>query len=415
MVKHLTTHERADAPAELLQLADQCVKCGLCLAVCPTYAQTQHEADSPRGRIALIQGWLHGELALTDRLAAHLDGCLQCRACEVACPSLVAYGRLSVAAKAHRVAALPAWRRYLQRLLLQSLSDARLTRWLGTIARIMVNVGLTRVLTSANNAPLRSWRRLAVVIATTAQRIKPRSAPETSFDLFVGCVGESTQGTALAATLQVCDWLGVAVKVTAQPECCGALLRHHGEIAAAANLRQHCVDQHAGRQLIGLASACVAELRTEPALQTTQELCAWLLQLPWPETLTLRPLPARVLVHEPCSHRNLLGGTAAVYQLLARIPGLEIIPLPGNDQCCGAAGTYLLQHPEMADRLLAAKVTASAALVPEFIVTTNPGCALHLAAGLREAGLAISVCHPVELIAQQWPTSSVGDANRAFD
>jgi glycolate oxidase iron-sulfur subunit len=104
------------------------------------------------------------------------------------------------------------------------------------------------------------------------------------------------------------------------------------------------------------------------------------------------------LVHEPCSHRNLLKDTGAVYRLLARIPGLDAQPLPGNAACCGAAGTYLLDQPEMAGALLAPKLAALAELAPAYLVTTNPGCALHLAAGIEEAGLAIQVCHPVELI-----------------
>ncbi|MFZ0789724.1 MAG: 4Fe-4S dicluster domain-containing protein, partial [Chromatiaceae bacterium] len=74
-------------PDQLLGLADQCVKCGFCLPHCPTYAKLGNEADSPRGRIALIQGWASGQLELTPRLSAHLDGCLTCRACEDACPS----------------------------------------------------------------------------------------------------------------------------------------------------------------------------------------------------------------------------------------------------------------------------------------------------------------------------------------
>ena len=98
-------------PDQLLTLADQCVKCGLCLPHCPTFMLLGNEADSPRGRIALIQGWASGGLAMSPALARHLDGCLGCRACEAACPSLVAYGRLIDGAKAARLDAKPAWRR----------------------------------------------------------------------------------------------------------------------------------------------------------------------------------------------------------------------------------------------------------------------------------------------------------------
>jgi glycolate oxidase iron-sulfur subunit len=117
--------------------------------------------------------------------------------------------------------------------------------------------------------------------------------------------------------------------------------------------------------------------------------------------LELLPLPRWVLVHEPCSHRNLLGGNAAVHRLLSRIPGLEVDALTGNSRCCGAAGTYMIQQPAMAESLLADKSKAIARAAPDIVVTTNAGCALHLAAGIREAGLRVEVCHPVELIARQ--------------
>jgi glycolate oxidase iron-sulfur subunit len=73
----------------LLRDADACVKCGACLPVCPTYARTRHEADSPRGRIGLTQGLIAGRLAADPALSAHLDGCLQCRFCEAVCPAQV--------------------------------------------------------------------------------------------------------------------------------------------------------------------------------------------------------------------------------------------------------------------------------------------------------------------------------------
>ncbi|MBK1718919.1 hypothetical protein CKO27_14940 [Thiocystis violacea] len=389
---------------DLLDLADQCVKCGLCLPHCPTYAKTRQEGDSPRGRIALIQGWATGQFAMTATLEGHLDGCLTCRACESACPSLVAYGRLADAAKARRVERLPRWRRARKRLWLHLLSSARVMRSLGRLARGYRASGLARVaeITWLARLPrLGVFHRLVAAMGLTARPLIGRDPEIADLDLFVGCSGSSAQGPAIEAALAVCERIGLRASLSSESACCGAMMRHNGFPEEADGYREHCAQRHRGRVLVGLASACVAELREHPELGDTWELCAYLDQAAWPTSIEIRPLDRRVLVHEPCSHRQLLGGNAAVYRLLARVPGLRLSPLPDNDRCCGAAGTYLIQQPEMAGALLDDKLTHIRDLKPDIIVTTNPGCALHLIAGIRESRLEIEVCHPVELIARQ--------------
>jgi len=252
-------------------------------------------------------------------------------------------------------------------------------------------------------------RRLPHLYAYTRLAQGLRSPPrwdngaktEGGVTLFLGCASPVAQSAALSAAQQVFARLGVAVKHPVGPGCCGAILRHNGFPTEADDVLGRNAAELGGTALVGVSSACVAELRTHPCLTQAQELCTFLAQMPWPQGLALDPLPVDVLVHEPCSHRNLLGGNADVHRLLARIPALRVNSLPDNALCCGAAGTYLLQHPATAQALIGAKLDHLARLRPQILVTTNPGCALHLAAGLREADLATEVCHPVELIARQ--------------
>jgi glycolate oxidase iron-sulfur subunit len=108
----------------------------------------------------------------------------------------------------------------------------------------------------------------------------------------------------------------------------------------------------------------------------------------------------RVAIHLPCSQRNRLRDEGAARELLRRLPYLELVDLPDNAFCCGAAGTYLLEQPTLSRTLLQPKIDHLAQLGARVLVTTNTGCALHLAAGIQEAGLAVEVLHPVQLIAR---------------
>src|SRR5436309_14154413 len=72
-----------------------CVHCGLCLPACPTYTENGNEADSPRGRIQLMRGLAEGIIEATPSVREHLDLCLDCRACEAACPRRGVYHELS--------------------------------------------------------------------------------------------------------------------------------------------------------------------------------------------------------------------------------------------------------------------------------------------------------------------------------
>jgi len=453
----------AEASRHLAALADRCVRCGLCLPSCPTYRLARNEAEGPRGRIALIQGWAEGAIPASPALARHLDHCLECLACERACPSLVPFGDLMDGARALGYRRQPPWRRALSRLWLGALSSRMGARLAAGCGRIYRASGLATWI--RGREPSRRWPGLAALLrligqcqslplsatpalqrdATLERRAgracaepahpapawdsipercagQPCSAPThpapprgvtpepgapASLALFLGCIARTTQPGAIEASLRVLTWLGLDPTIPAGQGCCGALHRHNGLPAAADRRLRANAGAFAGQTAAGIASACVAELRTHPSLAKTQDLCRLLADLDWPPTAALRPLPLRVAVHVPCSQRNRLGDPEAAQALLRRIPDLELVDLPDNAFCCGAAGTYLLHNPAWSLSLLAPKLASLARLKVPLLVTTNTGCAMHLAAGIREAGLNVEVLHPVELIARQLPAVQV--------
>jgi glycolate oxidase iron-sulfur subunit len=390
----------------LLALADQCVKCGYCLPVCPTFHLHHSEAESPRGRIALIQGWLAEELACSPVLFQHLDQCLECRACEVVCPSLVRFGSLMDGARALRQARRPWWQRWLYHARLTLLSQPRWLSRFAPLARALRLVFPGTVAADSNWPFLHMAMRLSASVHTPRQpmpaALPARSAADTApIGFFLGCSARATQGETIDAARRLFAHLEIPWREPDNQGCCGALHQHHGFAQAARQRRvrnRHAFRDHS--RVVGFASACVLELQGAGDMEAV-EICDFLIASQALARVQPHPLPARVLVHEPCSHRLLPGGTAAIYQLLARIPQLEIQPLPGNQQCCGAAGSYLLEQPRVALALLEPKIAALRTLSADYLVTTNSGCALHLAAGVRAAGLKIQVRHPIELLERQ--------------
>jgi len=434
---------------EISDEAGQCVSCGLCVPHCPSYRVTLSEADSPRGRIALMNGVATGRIPMNPRFALHMDRCLTCRACEAVCPNQVHFGQLIDDAR-EMISSPP----------LEvgrnnpGLRVSRFRKWVERelIAQPSRIDALRPLLRSYQRSGLQKWVRKSGLLGKTKLALleaqiplidRPRSSswsavypaagkPRGEVGLFLGCVARVADATTLDATLFVLNQLGYTVHVPSAQTCCGALQRHRGDVDAAEQLERQNVQAFAGldlAEIITTASGCGAQLseyssfpsfpgwrrtpgapaagpqaggetpgRSSPKILDVSEFLAgaegW-------EDVRLQPLPCKILIHEPCTLRNVLRASPYAYKLLERIPQAQVTPLAGNDQCCGAAGTYFLDQPEISAALLEDKVTALKAGQARYLATSNVGCALHIAAGLRQAGLGIEVVHPVTLIARQ--------------
>lgn len=393
--------------ATLLALTDQCVMCGLCLPHCPTYRLDPTEAESPRGRIALARALANGGLAPTPLALTHLDQCLGCLSCQKVCPSLVQYdqilSRTRAALRTRRPPAGPLqrWLHDPQRLTLLARVGAvlRAGHWLPPLAHLLPRGSmLRRILQTQPDLPRRphfSTRRSAA--ASTRGRVA----------LFRGCVASVYDRDTLGAARVLLEALDYEVVETSATLCCGALQRHTGEDAAAAEQAAHTRAslQAAGVDVVLVsASGCYGDLRDQVlagAAPPVVDIHAFLAaDARWP-ALSFKPLSARVALHLPCTQVNVVGDTAPITALLATIPGLAVLPLPLHPRCCGAAGSYFIEHPAQADRLREEKLDQAAALAPDLLLTTNIGCRIHLDNGLRAREPSPLLLHPLALLAQQ--------------
>lgn len=402
----------ANKPVDSEQIvteADRCVKCGYCLPHCPTYALKADEGESPRGRIALIQGLLTG-LVDSERLHHHLDSCLACRACEAACPSEVHYGRLisSVREIQRRDNNGPG---KLNRALLHTLSHAPYSRTISSLAGFYQKIGLSSLTDKLGGKGMERLNRLLPTnIETTPWKELYPTSVETigCVGLFTGCISRVTDRAALNASIRILNRLGYDVAVPPDQGCCGAMHHNSGESGEAEIMAKRNKVAFSGMELdavVGVASGCTAHLgeQSEGITPTAQimDVSAFICSTPGIEGLKLSPLKKRVAIHTPCSMKNVLKQADAPFRLLGLIPAIDLMELPDNDLCCGAAGTYLINNPDEADSLREDKINGLKKSGADILVTSNTGCSLHLAAGIRKDDLDVEVLHPVELLARQ--------------
>ncbi|MFN2433592.1 MAG: (Fe-S)-binding protein [Gemmatimonadota bacterium] len=415
-------------PADLLAA---CIHCGFCLPTCPTYALTGNEISSPRGRLALMGAVAAGELELTPTFEREMYFCLDCRACETACPAAVRYGRLVEGARALLEERRPS---PLRRGVLRALFES--PRRLDSVA------GMLR---PWSRSSLR--RRLAPLLARTAPRLawtesllpplrRPRPLPEIvpahshgkpgrmggaarRVALLEGCVQRHTHPEVNADTATVLARNGIEVRVPRRQGCCGSLHAHGGDLAGARRLARRNLEafETAGEvdAVVVNAAGCSSFLKhLEQAFEPSdpdraraaafagrvRDATEYLAEIGW--EAPAGAVHARVTYHDPCHLVHGQGVAAAPREILTSIPGVELVPLEEASWCCGSAGTYNLTHPEASRALLERKLDHVEATGASILCTANPGCFVQLAAGLRRRGLDVELAHPLTLLARAY-------------
>jgi glycolate oxidase iron-sulfur subunit len=392
-----------DAPTD----ADiaSCVACGLCLPHCPTYRLTGEESASPRGRIAAMRAVAEGRAELDDSFTEFMDLCLSCRACEDVCPSHVPFGRMMERARAQ----IEPDRGAPTRVLRTAGLDWTLSRnWAITAAAAFGPV--VRPLLPKRMARLVPRVRLRELLRPLPAVTEPRGTRRGTVALLSGCVQDRWFRPVNRATIRVLGRNGWRVLVPREQACCGALSAHYGHLDASRRLARrnvrvfgdgvdHVVSNAAGcgahlKQYGELLEDDSAELLSRGARDVLELLADEGFEPPAESSGSV----SRVAYQDACHALRAQGIFRQPRDVLGSIPGLELAEIRNGDRCCGAAGLYNVLQPEMSRELARDKVHAIAETGVATVATANPGCAMQLAAALREAGAHVRVVHPVELL-----------------
>ena len=376
-----------------------------------------------------------GRLDITPQVVGHWDLCLQCRACEVACPSGVPYGRL-----------MEATRTSVQESFKRSRTE-RIGRAIG-YRSVLASPGKTRAAAAALKLSMKSGIRKFVrssgflrllpgdfehlddslpvlsdqFFAAEGQVVRPRGTPRGRVALLAGCVMPLVHADTMEAATRVLAHNGVEVVVAAGQGCCGALNAHAGERESARAMARRNIDSFLSAEpdaIVTLSAGCGSTMKeydellhhddeyaakAERASSLTRDIHEYLVALPF--TSPTNSVEKRVTYQDACHLGNAQRITEAPRQLLRSIPGLELVDLPEAGMCCGSAGTYSITQKEMSLRLGKRKVENVESTDAEIVATGNPGCAMQMANALRRAGSSTQVKYVVDLLDEAYGPSS---------
>ncbi|QDS99561.1 glycolate oxidase subunit GlcF [Adhaeretor mobilis] len=390
-----------------------CVHCGFCLPACPTYQVLGEEMDSPRGRIFLMKDVLEDRLPLEQALP-YVDRCLGCLGCEPACPSGVQYGDLITSFRAHseRKRSRTFFDRLMRQVVLQTLPYTARFRWAARLGKL-----------ASFTSPLLPHRLSNMLAMLPAQLPPSEQLPEVTpaigprrarVALLAGCAQQVLAPQINRAAIELLSRNGVEVVVPQAQGCCGALAAHTGADrlameAARKNLRAFPGDINA---VVTTAAGCGSGMHEYPLwLKGTQEeaqahalasmtkdVCVFLAEL---GPVGFAPLadPLRVAYHDACHLAHGQGVREQPRQLLQMIGNLELVEVPDREFCCGSAGTYNLEQPEVATELGERKAAAIVSTEAQAVATGNIGCMVQIENHLADAGRCLPVKHTIEWLA----------------
>ena len=389
------------------ELLRTCIHCGLCLNDCPTYRMTGDEAHSPRGRLMVLRQLIDpapGSAWQPDR--EPVDLCLGCRGCETVCPSGVPYGQLLDEGRQRLPDPDDRYTRMVRLVVRHVLPRRRLLAISALLGRAVVAAGV----------PTGSFARLLGTMPgrhSTWPRVKGPRRGDVA--VLAGCAQPVFSPRVLPATLRLIERAGARPYVPRHQSCCGALAAHAGDRDQAREFGRRMIQIFEGADEVVIPSAgCSAHLRNLAELfagdadweARAAHLARRCIDLvPWlharRDRITFRGDDRRIVFQRACHLRHAQGIDGAAEAILEGISGVEVLQAPRADLCCGAAGAWSMEYPDMARQRRDEKMHDLRVPGPDLVLTANPGCELFLDA----ASGGIPVQHLAEYLASLLPES----------
>jgi glycolate oxidase iron-sulfur subunit len=383
------------------------------------------EMDSPRGRIYQMVQVNEGKMPLAGSFIEHIDRCLGCVACEIACPSGVKYGRIVERARAQieqghkRPFVQRTLRGFFYKKVIPNFKMlalmARLTRFyqrsgLQTLAR---KTGLLKLLGVADVDKL-SPQIDREFFFSEIGKVFPAVGEKRGKVAFVaGCINNVAFSHLNRATVNVLTQNGIEVHIPAGQGCCGALHAHAGLRDEARELARHNIDVFLAGDydaIVTNAAGCGSNMKeyddlleSDPAyLSRAKEFKAKMKDVTeYLAGIGLRTprkkIAQKVAYQDPCHLANAQRIRTQPRELLAAI-GCELVELPNPDQCCGSAGVYNVAQNELSMQILERKMEDVTSVSSDMLATANVGCMIQMRAGVEQRGLKLPVKHVMELL-----------------
>jgi glycolate oxidase iron-sulfur subunit len=380
--------------------------------------------DSPRGRIYLMKLASEGNATMNPQWVSHFDSCLGCMACMTACPSGVDYGKLIEATRAQIERNTPrssSEKRH-RHFLFETFTNPERLKRLRLPLLLYQKSGFQAVVRASgllNFLPKKMQAMEALLPKlgpneTVAEVTPAIGAKRRRVGLLLGCVQREFFPQVNVATARVLAAEGCEVVAPQAQPCCGALLVHAGEEAAAIEMAKKTIDVFESANVDAIvtnAAGCGSNvkeyghlLRDEPEYADRarrfaarcKDISEVLTDLD--PLATRHPLKLRVAFHDSCHLQHAQGVRSQPRALLANIPDLQLAEIPEAAICCGSAGIYNLVQPDAANAIGDRKAALIAPLKADVIATGNPGCVLQIQASLARNGHRTPVMHTIQLL-----------------